>query len=364
MAKIDVNFNNKDYYIDEDSFSTATASLRSHLSTVMNGSGATVNLGGTSYNINSTKLSTERNTFVSHLSTIAGSGHKVVVGGVEYGVASDKVSGAISELETVLDNLNTPVSKNIVLEVKKMTSNTYANSTTYNNEEFILLDIDMPVDGTVYVTYEGLTKPVTEKETTFTGCIGKVFFGTFNGKSDSVETPSSGVLTIEGDYINFSVGSYNLEKGSLAYCSCITDIYDWGNVTTIQPYALAGCSGLTSITFPNGITTIEHDALSNCLGLTSITIPSSVTTIEMRAFQGCSGLTSVTIPSSVTTIESNAFAACSNLTSVYFENTVGWVSKSDASSSYGIPVDVTDPVQNAENLTTYSSSVDNVWQRA
>lgn len=72
MAKININFNDKNYQIDEDSLSAATTALTSHLSTVMNGSGATINLGGTVYNIDSAKLSAATNAFVSHLGTVAG----------------------------------------------------------------------------------------------------------------------------------------------------------------------------------------------------------------------------------------------------------------------------------------------------
>lgn len=122
MAKINIIFNDKNYSIEESSFADAAAKLQQHLSTTMSGSGSVINLGGVSYNVDSTKLSTATNAFVSHLGTIAGNGHKVVVGGVEYGVGSDKISGAILELEAVLGNLNVPdvpVSKHIELEVKK-----------------------------------------------------------------------------------------------------------------------------------------------------------------------------------------------------------------------------------------------------
>ena len=44
--------------------------------------------------------------FIAHLATIAGDGIKVVVDGAEYSIGADKVSGAIGELETVLDGLN------------------------------------------------------------------------------------------------------------------------------------------------------------------------------------------------------------------------------------------------------------------
>ena len=106
MAKIDINFNNNKYTIDESALSAASSALKSHLSSVMSGTGATINFDGVTYSVDSTKLTNATNAFVSHLGTISGSGHKVKVGGVEYSVGSDKVSGAVSELDAVLGGLN------------------------------------------------------------------------------------------------------------------------------------------------------------------------------------------------------------------------------------------------------------------
>lgn len=108
MAKTNIVFNNNTYSIDDSALSTASAALRNHLSTVMNGSGAVVTLNGTSYNIDSAKLSAATTNFVSHLGTIAGSGYKVVVGGNEYKISSAKMTDAIGEIETVLGGLNSP----------------------------------------------------------------------------------------------------------------------------------------------------------------------------------------------------------------------------------------------------------------
>lgn len=106
MAKININFNDKEYSIDSASLSAATAELKQHLSTVMNGTGATIEFDGTSYGVDSTKLSTATNAFVAHLGTIAGSGSKVMIGGVEYGIDSAKVASALGELDTILGGLN------------------------------------------------------------------------------------------------------------------------------------------------------------------------------------------------------------------------------------------------------------------
>ena len=86
----------------------------------------------------------------------------------------------------VLWALASESSEPIVLKVKKITSNTYAGSTAYNNEQFILLDIyPKTANSVVEVTYGDVTKTLT-----FSGSNAKqVYFGTFNGVSDDVETP-------------------------------------------------------------------------------------------------------------------------------------------------------------------------------
>ena len=106
MAKLNIKFNNADYQIDESALSSAATELKSHLSSVMNGSGATINFGGTTYNIDSTKLSTARDALIAHLGTVSGNGYKVVVNGAEYSVGSGKVAGAVAELETILGDLH------------------------------------------------------------------------------------------------------------------------------------------------------------------------------------------------------------------------------------------------------------------
>lgn len=98
MAKININFNNADYSIDESVLANVTNDLKQHLSTTLSGSGATIQLGGVTYNIDSTKLSTAANNFITYLGTIAGSGKKVVINGIEYSVDANKVGSAVSGL--------------------------------------------------------------------------------------------------------------------------------------------------------------------------------------------------------------------------------------------------------------------------
>lgn len=102
MAKINIVFNNKNYQVEDSNFAPYSNALKSHFSSIMNGSGTTINFDGTTYNIDSAKLEAARNAFVAHLGTVSGSGYKVKVGNVEYGVDSGKVAGAVAEIEAVL----------------------------------------------------------------------------------------------------------------------------------------------------------------------------------------------------------------------------------------------------------------------
>lgn len=105
MANVNILFDGTDYPIDESVLAAATAELKSHLSTAMAGSGATIKLGETFYNIDSAKLSTARDSFISHLGTIAGNGKKVTIGETEYGLDSTKLSATVSDMNTALIRL-------------------------------------------------------------------------------------------------------------------------------------------------------------------------------------------------------------------------------------------------------------------
>ena len=121
-----------------------------------------------------------------------------------------------------------------ILQVEKVTSDTYAGETTYTAEEFILLDIYPKTNGTVKVTYGGLTKTITDASGVERPNAQGVFFGTFNGVSDSVATPANGELIIEGDYYAFGCGEFSLSKTLYNYvCACIKSIDSFGPITEI-----------------------------------------------------------------------------------------------------------------------------------
>lgn len=195
-----------------------------------------------------------------------------------------------------------------ILEVEKITSNTYAGETTYENEEFILLDIYPKTNGTVKVTYGGLTKTITDTSGAEEPNAQQVYFGTFNGVADSVETPASGALAIEGDYVTFGVGSFVYSnKGYIGRCSCITGVSNWGSLEVMCLCMFYGCTNLKSIQIPDSITDIPLDAFNGCTNLTNIQIPNSITSIGIRAFKYCENLELLVIPEGVTSIGMEAF---------------------------------------------------------
>lgn len=207
-----------------------------------------------------------------------------------------------------------------VLQVEKLTSDTYAGETEYTAESFVLLDIYPKTNGTVKVAYGGLTKTITDTSGAAEPNAQQVFFGIFNGVSDSVETPASGELTIQGDCYAFGVGTYKSLnfKGSAAtaYCNCITAVGDLGDVETLPSYAFYGCTGLTSIDIPDGVTSIGDYSFYGCSGLTSIDVPDGVTVINDYMCSDCTGLTSIDVPDGVTSIGNYAFNNCTGLLNI------------------------------------------------
>lgn len=181
----------------------------------------------------------------------------------------------------------------VALEVEKITSDTYAGETTYTGEQFILLDIYPKTNGTVKVTYGGLTKTITDTSGAAEPNAQQVFFGTFNGVTDSVTTPTSGMLTIEGKCRGFGIGTF--QNGSkttnVGYCSCITGVSEFGEVESIPDYAFYKCNSIPNISFPEGIKSIGQYAVYKYYETTNIVsyddlpvydeivIPSTVTSL-------------------------------------------------------------------------------------
>lgn len=198
---------------------------------------------------------------------------------VIYFIGVGSSSSSITNLVYGAIYINEIPEGSVVLCVDKITSDTYAGETTYTGEQFILLDIYPKTNGTVTVTYGGLAKTITDTSGAESPNAQQVVFGTFNGVSDSVATPVSGTLTIEGDYYAFACGSYASAKASTDYCACIADVANFGAIVEITAEAFHGCTKLTKVIIPNTVTEIGGSAFNGCFGLTQVVIPSSVVTI-------------------------------------------------------------------------------------
>lgn len=183
----------------------------------------------------------------------------------------------------------------VILEVAKITSMTYAGETSYSDENFILLDIYPKTNGTVSVTYGGLTKTITDTSGAAEPNAQQVFFGTLYGVSDSEETPASGTLTIEGDCAAFGYGVYKYNsKGNDYECACVTKIVDFGMVDHIPdrafykdfttPSAIGAHKLASELVISSTIKTIGASAFYNRMELTDVTIGEGVVSIGQMAF--------------------------------------------------------------------------------
>ena len=229
-------FNNKDFLIDESAIAPSSAELKSHLTSVMNGSGATIEFGGIEYGVDSTKLSAATNEFIAHLATIAGEGLTVVVGGVQYNVDPNKLSVAISELEGTFSNLGNgaPVASE-GLEYSLMYDGTYGVS-----------GIGTCTDTNIIIPSDIYGSAVTQIKTgAFSGCAGLT----------SVSIP---------------YGVTGIGEGAFQGCKALEHITIPGSVTRIEDYAFYGCASMTSIVIPDSVTSISYDAFDGCTGLAII----------------------------------------------------------------------------------------------
>lgn len=274
----------------------------------------------------------------------------------DYGVVTQIADAAGRMIWSAVTN------KPVILQVEKFTSDTYAGETQYTGEQFILLDIYPKTNGTVNVTYGGLTKTIADTSGAAEPNAQQVFFGTFNGVSDSVVTPASGELTIEGDYTGFAAGSFTMAKSLQVRCGCIKSVTKWGSITGICDYMFAACGSLVSITLPIGVKSIGSHAFDSCTNLASITLPSSIAEIRNQAFANCKGLTDISIPSGVISIGKEAFYNCTGLLSVTFDNIFGWYVTETENATSGTAVTVTDPTNNVTHITIAYSSY--YWYRS
>lgn len=307
MAKINILFDEVNYKVEDTSMSEHSNELKTHISTVMNGSGSAVKFGGTSYNIDSTKLSNTTNDFVSHLGTIAGSGHKVVVGGTQYNASSEKLTSAIDELHAILSGLHSEDEDSDLGEINEYG---FYYDTKYSNysggEGYFYFRENQTAEFYAPNYHETFAATYSDN------FIDVPDFGaSFEVISDGKELFSDSMRLV------FKIGDAVIVDGDYTYgFSCIVgsyrDIQNYGWTVYVNDKTKSSYGAIRTDR-PEGYPLLLNNTFMDCINLTvSPEIPDSVVSMK-SAFNGCINLTTApVIPSSVTDM-SDAFYYCQNL---------------------------------------------------
>ena len=333
MAKFNISFNGKNFFINESSFATAYAELKSHLSTVMNGTGATITLDGITYNIDATKLTAAEDSFAAYLDTIGGGDEPIIAAAGLYETGSSYTVMKKSWQE-LLD-------EGVVHVEDGMVYTNFDMELGQNNSSSALAgDLALPNDGSITQfgdfdinTFSGhmgfgmcleLTGVIIPNsvsyinEWAFVACpaLSSVFL------PNSITIIGSGAFRYSNSLQFINIPNSVTTISAQAFEESGLTTINIENATIIDYAAFRKCRAATSITIiGNGQTTIGQDAFSHADNLITATIGNGVITIDSSAFYYCGKLNSVTIGNNVTTIDSYAFDTCPSLTSIIFEGT-------------------------------------------
>lgn len=200
---------------------------------------------------------------------------------------------------------------------------------------------------------------VDENNRTFCSVNGVLFD---KNKTTLLEYP------IGNDRISYTIPESVINIGDYAfsYCTNLTNIEMYNNVTSIGEWAFYNCEYLENITISNNLKNLGEFAFRNCSNLSSITLPNSVTNIGVGVFMYCINLPSVTIPDNVTIIEDSVFMGCGSLINIMMPDNVlsiGNYAFEGCSNltSVTIPNSVTSIGKYAFDRTAYYNDPDN-WQ--
>lgn len=354
MAK-NVFFDGIDYLVDDGPLAPAKEDFKTHFSSTLAGSGATINFGGINYNIDSAKLATTKTDFVTHLGTISGSGRKVKVSNVEYGIDTAKTADAVEEIHAVLRGLMSGGSSDpVVALIPEGAAYTIAaTGTTLNAGAEFPATVE---EGDVYTfehyeyTYQTSSlgwavaintdvannsqsdygqilesindRPVTSLENTFAVCmmleVAPVIpasvtnmYNTFCRCSNLKTYAGAPAGTVDGDFSGYVIpeGVTDMD-GTFFGCRILTTAPVIPDSVTTMSETFGDCSALKVVpTLPANVTNMWQ-TFANCSALITVPdIPYGVTNME-GTFYGCTALTTApVIPASVTNM-SNAFFYC------------------------------------------------------
>ena len=134
------------------------------------------------------------------------------------------------------------------------------------------------------------------------------------------------------------------------------------NLTVIELQTFYQCGFTGSLVIPDCVTDIGGHAFFGCGEFDgTLTLGSGLQTIRSYAFNYCGKFTGeLVIPNNVTNIDLGAFGRCYKFTSVVFEEINGWWVSTDSAATSGTDVDVSDPAQAKDYLT--STYAGNYWK--
>ena len=377
MSKLNINFNGTSYEFDEAALTSASADIKSHLSSVMNGEGATIDFDGATYNIDSTKLSNATSAFAAYLGTIAGNGAKIKVGGVEYSVDSTKLSGAISSLETAFSALSGEVPADETLEGSGSEYYTLAPTalsfrSTEPLAEFQEVQVNgQTVDPSNYTLEEGST--IVKLSIDYLKTLDK---GNYEVAIVSQNKTVKGEFSVAAPQLNEYgfyynqpyVGYVDYFEAHVVLLLCedhtaFIHVYE-ADATEVDSYSF---DGNTVVVATQDMGDLHFTVSDSGMGMYNIELATTlslgsrfvvadadyiykfnnwyysvfsvidrtkssygrikaningweVNTISSGAFSGCTNLRTITIPSCIQYVLSNAFGECFNLDEVIFEN--------------------------------------------
>lgn len=332
MAKLNIAFDDKIYSIEYSDFSVPASNLSLHLSTVMNGSGAEIDLNGTSYNVDSTKLANATSNFITHLGTVSGSGKKVVINGVEYSIDSNKMTKAVTDLHTVLSGENLDPALNpsgIIPEGGTYYVAACGDGHLYSTNR--VGDYDKAT--AIYTSGQPFPSVATDGDKYVYGgyeyAYGKYVASTNNPYEwycdEDFQTNNCWSVLRLSDFENETVAPPILERingvpvALMRYTFMSGFDHDCAVAPAVIPKTVADMSHAfddNSITtapeIPEGVINMEY-AFYSCNNLTAApVIPSTVTNMT-NAFFGTAIITAPEIPEGVINMES-AFSSCTKLT--------------------------------------------------
>ncbi len=176
-------------------------------------------------------------------------------------------------------------------------------------------------------------------------------------------------------HVNIEGSNISIEPCAFTGCIRLTN-FPWQKIRFIGAAAFRGC-GFTSVDLSSGII-LGDGVFDGCTDLTSVILPTNIDlkthsfsgcsklaevhwagevssrdslgAIQSNAFMNCVSLTHITLPK-IGYIAPEAFAGCNNLQSVTMNESVKWVANFDGEYKPHY-IDVTDPQQNAEFLTS------------